>query len=341
MELHVVDSTTGDVYLVALTGSIYGQAPTGGVPTVTGNNITLTASEGGIGYLSPIVNYLAIDSQNFAPGVVTANALDGIYLVETAGRVGDMDVNVVDSVTGDVALITLAGSILDADNGTTTNVTANNLDLIAHGGGIGPPRPTGPRTSSSTPTTTPATGSTSWPTPRRHPPGPATPTTAYTYPDPGRHEHHQGRVGLRQHPADLRQLEPGPGQPEPPGRRHHSGRGHHPDRRSHRGPRRRPAPGGQQREHAHRQPHPGGHRGDLRRLRTPERQPSATPAASSTTGGRSPATPPTSTAATRAPTVSTSSTPTWAARPTSSAPVSPPPRWPSRGTPSSSTSSRP
>jgi hypothetical protein len=137
MDLNVVDSTTGDVYLVALTGSIYGEAPTNGVPTITGNNITLTASEGGIGYLTPIVNYLEINSQNFAPGGVTANALNGIYLVETAGRVGDMDVNVVDSVTGDVALITLAGSILDADTGTTTNVTANNLDLIAHGGGIG------------------------------------------------------------------------------------------------------------------------------------------------------------------------------------------------------------
>ena len=139
MDLNVVDSTTGDVNLVALTGSIYGEAPTGGVPTVIGNNITLTASEGGIGYLAPIVNYLEIDSQNFAAGVVTANALNGIYLVETAGRVGDMDVNMVDSVTGDVALITLAGSILDANDPTSTAavVIGNNIDLIAHGGGIG------------------------------------------------------------------------------------------------------------------------------------------------------------------------------------------------------------
>ena len=52
---------------------------------------------------------------------------------------GDMRIDEVDSETGDVSLVTLAGSIVDGRADDDVNVTGNSIDLDANGGSIGDP----------------------------------------------------------------------------------------------------------------------------------------------------------------------------------------------------------
>ncbi|HMC70300.1 MAG TPA: hypothetical protein VKJ07_14185, partial [Mycobacteriales bacterium] len=108
------------------------------VARVVGNNITLLAPFGGIGYAPPpafpAINYLEIESSHSADGGLTADALYSIWVEQTAKKLLVKDVT---SSAGDAALITDSGAILDADNAATADVTARNVDLIAHGGGIG------------------------------------------------------------------------------------------------------------------------------------------------------------------------------------------------------------
>jgi LPXTG-motif cell wall-anchored protein len=105
-----------------------------GSARVTGNTITLFALFGGIGFVVPEVNPLELRSSNAARGSVLALARDGIYLTQTTG---DLFVDTVESLLGDVALTNENGSILDDDPSGAVQVVGANIDLIAHNGAIG------------------------------------------------------------------------------------------------------------------------------------------------------------------------------------------------------------
>ena len=125
-------STAGNVSLTATLGSIYDIAASDGTTAwVIGNAVTLIAPKGGIGTLA---NILEIDSAHQAAGLLTAEALNGVYLLEVSG---DVTLATVASAASDVLLTTLGGSILDGAGTVQANVQGGNLDLIAHGGGIG------------------------------------------------------------------------------------------------------------------------------------------------------------------------------------------------------------
>jgi hypothetical protein len=137
LRVGTITSTAGDVTLIAPDqgASIFDVSTTDDTtPRVTGNTITLLAPTGGIGFLTPTVNYLEIRSSNAARGHVYALALHGIYISQTTGT---LYVGLVDSLTGDVALVTDNGSILNDVDGTTAEVIGVNIDLIAHNGSIG------------------------------------------------------------------------------------------------------------------------------------------------------------------------------------------------------------
>jgi hypothetical protein len=126
-----VTSRTGDVALVATTGSIVDAESDNGVAEVSGNNVTLTAAAGAIGTTAIA---LEIDSANPAPGVVTATAAGDIVLTEVQG---DLSLAQVRSTQADVTLRTLNGAILDGTHTAAANVQAVDITLTAAGGGIG------------------------------------------------------------------------------------------------------------------------------------------------------------------------------------------------------------
>ena len=103
---------------------------------VSGRNITMTAIAGGIGADN---NFLEINSSLREDGVLVATAIENIRITETTG---DLRLNLVDSAQGDVSLVTLAGSIIDARSGAgtvtdTAVILANSIDLQAIGGSVG------------------------------------------------------------------------------------------------------------------------------------------------------------------------------------------------------------
>ena len=87
-----------------------------------------------MGDIGSVENPLEIDSSFQAVGEVNADALGGIYLTEMRG---DLNVGVVISGWGDVTLVTLSGSILDAHNDDKVNVTGDHVHLEARAGSIG------------------------------------------------------------------------------------------------------------------------------------------------------------------------------------------------------------
>ncbi len=119
---------------------------------VSGVNITLEAGlEGVRGGIGTPDNWLEIDVDilgGTGEGLGVVNADDttapvsgtaGIFLTETSG---DFQVDTIQTVS-DVALSTVAGSILDARNGGAGdgdwNIQGRSIDLFAHGGSIGSP----------------------------------------------------------------------------------------------------------------------------------------------------------------------------------------------------------
>src|SRR5205814_8299596 len=110
------ESTAKDAYLQA-PHSIYDANPAdltaaGDPADVVGVNITLTAQTGTIGTADNFLETDLLDSVAGVTqaGVLTASALQSIYIDETAG---DLRVNSVVSREGDVTLTTRGGSILD------------------------------------------------------------------------------------------------------------------------------------------------------------------------------------------------------------------------------------
>ncbi len=163
LRVGTITSTNSDVTLIAadLNASIFDVTDSAtetaltkvddGTARVVGNNITLTALTGGIGCLTPspaifnygcanpdpstpVNNYLEIESSYSGHGVLTATALNGVYIEQTTK---DLNLNRVESVSSDVALINLNGSILDDDASLLTDVLGNSIDLIAYHGGVG------------------------------------------------------------------------------------------------------------------------------------------------------------------------------------------------------------
>ena len=130
LNLASVTSRLADVTLVALGGSIL-DGQNDAASDVTGVNITLTANAGGIGSST---DALEIDSSNPSRGMLNATALQSIYITEVQG---DLNVDRVTSAQGDVTLVALAGSILDANNDAAVNVTGVSVFLSGTGGGIG------------------------------------------------------------------------------------------------------------------------------------------------------------------------------------------------------------
>lgn len=133
----LIESTEGDVDLTAANASIIdapddGDSVTGDTAAdVVGVNIRLTALSGGIG---TSVNPLDIDTSNLPTGTLTAMASDDIFIIET---IGALDVNVVESTSGNVTLVSTTGGIFDANNDALENVIGTSIDLSAPIGGIG------------------------------------------------------------------------------------------------------------------------------------------------------------------------------------------------------------
>jgi Ca2+-binding RTX toxin-like protein len=126
LRAELIKSTASDVTLTAADSILDGSGdPTG--TEVYGNNITLTAQNGGIGTAT---DPLGIVSQYYMPGVLTASAdLDNIYIVQTSGTV---DLNYAVDPGLSVFLTALQGSILNgALPGTTYNVVGANGWLTA------------------------------------------------------------------------------------------------------------------------------------------------------------------------------------------------------------------
>ncbi|HHU63567.1 MAG TPA: hypothetical protein GXZ32_05095, partial [Clostridiales bacterium] len=124
MDVGVVTSTTGDVYLKAA-GSVLDSMNTD-TANVIGKNITLVSILGSIGKET---NFLDV----VATGVVNAAALGDIFIYEI---IGNMDVGVVTSAVGDIYL-RAEGSIMDGNDNDDANVMGKNITLEAINGGIG------------------------------------------------------------------------------------------------------------------------------------------------------------------------------------------------------------
>ncbi len=128
-----------DVSLTSSTGSIVDAIDSGDTATgdaeadVVGGSVTLVANSGAIGSSA---NRLQIDSSSPADGAVTASALNDIFITETAGdlRVNTITTNAFGSLTW---LIADTGSILDANNNDSFNVSTWSVILNAPMGAIG------------------------------------------------------------------------------------------------------------------------------------------------------------------------------------------------------------
>ncbi|MEW5819611.1 MAG: leukotoxin LktA family filamentous adhesin, partial [Cyanobacteriota bacterium] len=116
-----IESTSDDVYLATVSGSIIDNSST----TVIGYDISLNANNGSIGTGYDALN---IDLQG---GTLTAYAYNNINIIENDG---DLVVNHVESYYGDVSLSTEDGSILE---GSGSTVVGYNVNLDAYYGSIG------------------------------------------------------------------------------------------------------------------------------------------------------------------------------------------------------------
>ncbi|MEI6240823.1 MAG: hypothetical protein WCR51_10565 [Planctomycetia bacterium] len=94
---------------------------------VSGTNLVLEASDGGIG-----TQALPLRLDAAATGMLTARASGTVYLTEDAG---DMRVETIYSQQGDAVLVTRSGSILDGNASDLTDVKAASITLTAGGTG--------------------------------------------------------------------------------------------------------------------------------------------------------------------------------------------------------------
>ena len=124
-DIRIGEIVSGGPVVLTADGSIIDGARDVHNDMITGTNITLIASTGGIGAST---NPLDIDSDT-----LTASAAGDIHINET---LGDLNVMRVISSSGDVVL-TADGSITDAAGDDLSNVTGTNVNLIASTGGIG------------------------------------------------------------------------------------------------------------------------------------------------------------------------------------------------------------
>ena len=131
MWIGTIMSTADDVKLTAAGSILDVDAMNGDSSYVKGNSITLSAGTGSIG---TIANFLEIDSSYQAEGLVDAIAHDGAFIHEMQG---DLNIGAVVSQYSDVLLVTLSGSMLDADDDGLADIQGANIDLVVSGGGIG------------------------------------------------------------------------------------------------------------------------------------------------------------------------------------------------------------
>ena len=125
-----IATSSGDVFLGSLNGDIVDQEHDAAAD-VLGNNLTFAANQGAIGSKE---NPIEINSSLPTAGLVTATAMNGIFLTEVDGN---LNVGKVSSKTGDVCLTTIRGSIVDGNNDAAVDIEGVNITLIANNGDVG------------------------------------------------------------------------------------------------------------------------------------------------------------------------------------------------------------
>jgi hypothetical protein len=127
-------SSAGDIFIEEFTGALnlgtvsasgnvnlraYGSITASGATSlVSGDSISLSSRAGGIGSAS---QSLRVDSAASGPGSLTVSAMDDIHLAETSG---DLGLNTMRSVRGDVYLQVLDGNLTDANGNDTRDERA-------------------------------------------------------------------------------------------------------------------------------------------------------------------------------------------------------------------------
>ncbi len=116
----------GDVVLSA-TGDLN---PASGLPAgtinVTGDNITLSSTQGGIGLTAPLdlsANGTLLGDGGIMGGALTASALNNISVQQDTG---DLIINTISSIAGDVVVDVTNGGILDARSQTPAQVLSES-----------------------------------------------------------------------------------------------------------------------------------------------------------------------------------------------------------------------
>ena len=121
-----VESISNDVYLSALDGNILES----NTDSIVGENIYLTTF-GSNNTIGTSVNPIHIDIKS---GKLLARS-DGLINIEEID--GDLKVDTVESLNGNVILTTLNGSILDSTASDNTNITANEFIFNITNGSLG------------------------------------------------------------------------------------------------------------------------------------------------------------------------------------------------------------
>ncbi|HEY8535600.1 MAG TPA: calcium-binding protein, partial [Vicinamibacterales bacterium] len=125
MRVGRIESTARDVFLTARLADIIDAPDDADAADVLGVNLRFDAPLGRAGTFE---NPLEIDSSRPASGVVRADALSDIVLVETEF---DLNVDRIRSEAGDVALRTLDGSILDAFDDAAADAIGIDIILLS------------------------------------------------------------------------------------------------------------------------------------------------------------------------------------------------------------------
>ena len=129
MNVESVFSQTGGAYLTTNAGSIV-DALDHNFENIVANTLVLTTVGGGVGESG---DYLEIDLP--ANAVTTITSAGDVYLNEL---VGNLNVDVIQSTTGDVDLVSQV-AILDSNDTAAANVIGNNIKLTATTGTLGVP----------------------------------------------------------------------------------------------------------------------------------------------------------------------------------------------------------
>ena len=129
LRIGLVESTAGSVTLRNAYGSFFEEGDDAAADIV-GTSITLDVQE--VGVIGDVEGPFEIDVRD--AGALTALARRDINLTDTAGN---LNVNDVTSITGDVMVGTVGVSLLDANNSAAANVTGRTIVLQAGTGTIG------------------------------------------------------------------------------------------------------------------------------------------------------------------------------------------------------------